>query len=166
MAVSSSGYLGEQGRKPVQRYGSEDDHTPLISIACLDTFTNALRAGAIDFLQHIMFMTRGSIAEAARIAGKNRADFYKLIDRYHPLNEEPATPIPEAILSGGTFASHLHEIAVDYLEALLHMTNNNVSESCRIAGRNRTAMYELLYRYGVRVKRPPGNEYWHSLADG
>jgi two-component system response regulator GlrR len=36
-----------------------------------------------DYLVRIMQVTRGNVAQAARLAKRNRTEFYKLLNRHH-----------------------------------------------------------------------------------
>jgi two-component system response regulator GlrR len=42
----------------------------------------ARRAFDRDYLVRILRMTRGNVTNAARIAGRNRTEFYRLLDRH------------------------------------------------------------------------------------
>ena len=42
----------------------------------------ARRAFERDYLVRILRMTRGNMTNAARIAGRNRTEFYRLLDRH------------------------------------------------------------------------------------
>jgi len=73
----------------------------------------ARRAFERDYLVRVLRMTRGNVTNAARIAGRNRTEFYRLLDR-HSLSPgmfkpplcgdpavaraatEPASPVPSS----------------------------------------------------------------------
>jgi transcriptional regulator of acetoin/glycerol metabolism len=67
-----------------------------------------------------------------------------------------------------TFTQHLHQAGHTYLAQLMQDCGGNVSLAARIAGRNRTDFYKLLYKYGVRDMKggPPahGNTAWQGLG--
>lgn len=42
----------------------------------------ARRAFEHDYLVNILTMTRGNVTRAARLAGRNRTEFYRLLDRH------------------------------------------------------------------------------------
>jgi two-component system, NtrC family, response regulator GlrR len=42
----------------------------------------ARRAFERDYLVRVLRMTRGNVTNAARIAGRNRTEFYRLLDRH------------------------------------------------------------------------------------
>ncbi len=44
-------------------------------------FRNAKVEFEKQYVMELLKLTKGNVAEAARIAGKNRKDFYKLMDR-------------------------------------------------------------------------------------
>jgi two-component system response regulator GlrR len=37
----------------------------------------------IDYLVHLLQITEGNVAQAARLADRNRSEFYKLLKRHH-----------------------------------------------------------------------------------
>lgn len=47
------------------------------------TLAEARRKFEQDYLVRLMQMTRGNVSQAARIADRNRTDFYKLLQRHH-----------------------------------------------------------------------------------
>jgi two-component system response regulator GlrR len=53
----------------------------------------ARRAFDRDYLVRILRMTRGNVTNAARIAGRNRTEFYRLLDR-HSLSPGMFKPSP------------------------------------------------------------------------
>ncbi len=52
------------------------------SAAPLAPLDEARRAFERDYLVRILKITRGSMAQAARLAGRNRTEFYRLLDRH------------------------------------------------------------------------------------
>ncbi|MBI3376744.1 MAG: hypothetical protein HY017_33945 [Betaproteobacteria bacterium] len=42
----------------------------------------ARRAFEHEYLVHILTMTRGNVTHAARLAGRNRTEFYRLLERH------------------------------------------------------------------------------------
>jgi len=42
----------------------------------------ARRAFERDYLVHILTITRGNVTRAARLAGRNRTEFYRLLERH------------------------------------------------------------------------------------
>jgi two-component system response regulator GlrR len=68
--------------------------TPLISadlvanaiqenIEKIPSFSEARRRFEQDYLVRVMQITRGNVTHAARLAGRNRTEFYKLLSRHH-----------------------------------------------------------------------------------
>ena len=53
----------------------------------------ARRAFERDYLVRILRITRGNVARAARLAGRNRTEFYRLLDR-HALAPAAFKPSP------------------------------------------------------------------------
>ena len=49
----------------------------------IPTLAEARRKFEQDYLVRLMQMTRGNVSQAARIADRNRTDFYKLLQRHH-----------------------------------------------------------------------------------
>lgn len=49
----------------------------------LSTLAEARREFEQQYLLKLMKMTRGNVSQAARIADRNRTDFYKLLNRHH-----------------------------------------------------------------------------------
>ncbi|MDX9708688.1 MAG: sigma 54-interacting transcriptional regulator [Trichloromonas sp.] len=49
----------------------------------IPTLAEARRTFEQDYLVRLMQMTRGNVSQAARIADRNRTDFYKLLQRHH-----------------------------------------------------------------------------------
>jgi two-component system response regulator GlrR len=49
----------------------------------IPTFSEARRQFEQDYLVRLMQLTRGNVAHAARLAGRNRTEFYKLLGRHH-----------------------------------------------------------------------------------
>lgn len=52
-----------------------------------------------------------------------------------------------------TYAEHKEQSAREYLARVLHECEGNVSRAARMAGVHRTAFYQLLKRYGVKIER-------------
>lgn len=129
----------------------------------MEPFGDYIKQAAIDYLKNVFYLCDNNMSDAAKIAGKNRTDMYKLINRYRLDRAKPSGPLGTPIEE--TFMRSIQRSAVEYLNAVLRATRNNVSEAARIAGKNRTDMYKLLHRYGVMVRRPQGNDHWRSLAD-
>ena len=46
-----------------------------------------------EYLVHILTLTRGNVARAARLAGRNRTEFYRLLER-HGLSPASFKPAP------------------------------------------------------------------------
>jgi two-component system response regulator GlrR len=46
-------------------------------------FSEARREFEQQYLLHLMQITKGNVSHAARIAGRNRTEFYKLLGRHH-----------------------------------------------------------------------------------
>lgn len=42
-----------------------------------------LRAATRQYLHRLLLSTAGQVTEAAKIAGRNRTEFYRLMDRHH-----------------------------------------------------------------------------------
>jgi len=61
----------------------------------------ARRAFERDYLVRILGMTRGNVTNAARIAGRNRTEFYRLLDR-HSLSPGMFKPSPRGAAAGAT----------------------------------------------------------------
>jgi two-component system response regulator GlrR len=68
--------------------------TPLISadlvanaiqenVEKIPSFSEARRRFEQDYLVRVMQITRGNVTHAARLAGRNRTEFYKLLSRHH-----------------------------------------------------------------------------------
>lgn len=55
-------------------------HENVEKIPC---FSEARRQFEQDYLVRLMQLTRGNVAHAARLAGRNRTEFYKLLGRHH-----------------------------------------------------------------------------------
>ncbi|MGE4543158.1 MAG: sigma 54-interacting transcriptional regulator [Pedobacter sp.] len=55
-------------------------HENVETIPC---FSEARRQFEQDYLVRLMQLTRGNVAHAARLAGRNRTEFYKLLGRHH-----------------------------------------------------------------------------------
>ena len=53
----------------------------------------ARRAFERDYLVRILGMTRGNVTQAARLAGRNRTEFYRLLER-HSLSPAMFKPSP------------------------------------------------------------------------
>lgn len=49
----------------------------------LPTFDEARREAELNYLIKLMQMASGNVARSARIAGRNRTDFYKILSRHH-----------------------------------------------------------------------------------
>lgn len=64
MAVSTGSQVVESAALP---FGSLDE---------------ARRAFERDYLARILEVTRGNVAQAARLAGRNRTEFYRLLQRH------------------------------------------------------------------------------------
>ncbi|TAG76749.1 MAG: two-component system response regulator GlrR, partial [Betaproteobacteria bacterium] len=63
------------------RSGLDDAQAPLVS------FETARKSFERDYLVRILKLTAGNAAQAAQLAGRNRTEFYKLLQRH---NLEPA----------------------------------------------------------------------------
>ncbi|HPT55955.1 MAG TPA: two-component system response regulator GlrR, partial [Casimicrobium sp.] len=63
------------------RNSLDDDSAPLVS------FESARKTFERDYLVRILKLTAGNAAQAAQMAGRNRTEFYKLLQRH---NLEPA----------------------------------------------------------------------------
>jgi two-component system response regulator GlrR len=61
----------------------------------------ARRAFERDYLVRILWMTHGNVTQAARLAGRNRTEFYRLLDRHSitPASFKPS-PRGDAAFSG------------------------------------------------------------------
>jgi two-component system response regulator GlrR len=53
------------------------------NIEKIPAFSEARRQFEQDYLVRLMQFTRGNVAHAARLAGRNRTEFYKLLGRHH-----------------------------------------------------------------------------------
>ncbi|ABA87758.1 sigma-54-dependent transcriptional response regulator [Syntrophotalea carbinolica DSM 2380] len=53
------------------------------NIESIPPFSEARRQFEQDYLVRLMQLTRGNVAHAARLAGRNRTEFYKLLGRHH-----------------------------------------------------------------------------------
>jgi two-component system response regulator GlrR len=53
------------------------------NIESIPSFSEARRQFEQDYLVRLMQLTRGNVAHAARLAGRNRTEFYKLLGRHH-----------------------------------------------------------------------------------
>jgi two-component system response regulator GlrR len=47
------------------------------------SLAEARRRFEIDYLVHLLQITEGNVAQAARLADRNRSEFYKLLKRHH-----------------------------------------------------------------------------------
>ena len=77
--------------------------TPALQPAPPPPLGQARRAFERDYLVRILWMTHGNVTQAARLAGRNRTEFYRLLDRH---SISPASfklsPRDDAALSGAS----------------------------------------------------------------
>jgi two-component system, NtrC family, response regulator GlrR len=58
------------------------EHAMQVGTQSLDGFEEARRAFEYDYLTRLLKLTRGSVTQAAKIAKRNRTEFYKLLQRH------------------------------------------------------------------------------------
>ncbi len=51
-------------------------------IRVLPTFVEARNQFELNYLRKLLQMTKGNVTQAARMAGRNRTEFYKLLGRH------------------------------------------------------------------------------------
>ncbi len=55
---------------------------PTSSTTALPTFADARNQFELNYLRKLLQITKGNVTHAARMAGRNRTEFYKLLSRH------------------------------------------------------------------------------------